>query len=88
MRAAEADIAGGCFSLCLLAAASAAALISASFIAASFFITAPGTGFDSLILALGLLAVSPEQVALSVLGAAALNLVIGVNHRPDRYHGF
>lgn len=45
-------------------------------------------GFDSVILALGLLVVSPAQVALSVLGAAALNLVIGVNHRPDRYHGF
>ncbi len=44
--------------------------------------------FDCVILALGLLAVSPEKVALSVLGAAALNLVIGVNHRPDRYHGF
>jgi len=44
--------------------------------------------FDSLILATGLLAVAPHQVLLSVLGAAALNLVIGVNHRPDRYHGF
>ena len=44
--------------------------------------------FDSLILAVGLLAVEPHQVMLSVLGAAALNLVIGVNHRPDRYHGF
>jgi len=27
-------------------------------------------------------------VALSIIGAAALNLVIAVNHRPDRYHGF
>jgi uncharacterized membrane-anchored protein YitT (DUF2179 family) len=44
--------------------------------------------FDSLILATGLLVVEPHQVMLSVLGAAALNLVIGVNHRPDRYHGF
>ncbi len=44
--------------------------------------------FDSLILATGLFAVEPHQVMLSVLGAAALNLVIGVNHRPDRYHGF
>ena len=45
-------------------------------------------GFDCLILSLGLLVVSPEQVALSIIGAAALNLVIAVNHRPDRYHGF
>jgi uncharacterized membrane-anchored protein YitT (DUF2179 family) len=42
---------------------------------------------DSLILAAGLLVVAPEQVALSVLGAGALNLVIAVNHRSDRYYG-
>ena len=29
----------------------------------------------------------PSQVALSVLAAAALNFVIAINHRPDRYHG-
>ena len=44
-------------------------------------------GFDCLILSLGLLAVSPDKVALSVLGAAALNFVIAVNHRPGRYFG-
>ena len=43
---------------------------------------------DVLILSLGLLVVSPSQVGLSILSAAALNLVIGINHRPDRYFGF
>jgi len=31
---------------------------------------------------------SPTLVALSVLGAVALNLVIAINHRPGRYSGF
>lgn len=31
---------------------------------------------------------SPALVALSVLGAVALNLVIAINHRPGRYSGF
>lgn len=43
---------------------------------------------DVLILSLGLLVISPSQVGLSILSAAALNLVIGINHRPDRYFGF
>ena len=43
---------------------------------------------DVIILSLGLLVVSPGQVGLSILSAAALNLVIGMNHRPDRYFGF
>lgn len=42
---------------------------------------------DALILGGSLLLVSPWLVALSVLGAAAVNLVIGVNHRPGRYFG-
>jgi uncharacterized membrane-anchored protein YitT (DUF2179 family) len=42
---------------------------------------------DCAILALALLFVAPDKVALSVLGAAALNLVIAINHRPDRYFG-
>lgn len=42
---------------------------------------------DCMILSLGLLVVSPGQVALSVLAAGALNLVIAVNHRPGRYFG-
>lgn len=43
---------------------------------------------DLLILSLGLLVISPGEVGLSILSAAALNLVIGINHRPDRYFGF
>ena len=43
---------------------------------------------DVFILSLGLLVISPGQVGLSILSAAALNLVIGINHRPDRYFGF
>ena len=42
---------------------------------------------DCVILALGLLVVSPLQVALSILAAGALNLVIAINHRPERYFG-
>lgn len=42
---------------------------------------------DCLILGSALTMVAPEKVALSVLGAVAVNLVIGVNHRPDRYFG-
>lgn len=43
---------------------------------------------DVCILSLGLLAVPPEKVLLSILSAMALNLVIGVNHRSGRYFGF
>ena len=43
---------------------------------------------DLLILSLGLLVINPGEVGLSILSAAALNLVIGINHRPDRYFGF
>ena len=42
---------------------------------------------DIAILALALCVLSPEKVALSILAAAALNLVIAINHRPDRYFG-
>lgn len=42
---------------------------------------------DCAILSLGLFAVSADKVVLSVLGAAALNFVIAVNHRPGRYFG-
>ncbi len=40
-----------------------------------------------MILSIGLFVLSADKVALSVLGAAALNFVIAVNHRPDRYFG-
>ncbi len=42
---------------------------------------------DCAILSLAFLVLSASEVALSVLGAAALNFVIAVNHRPDRYFG-
>jgi uncharacterized membrane-anchored protein YitT (DUF2179 family) len=41
--------------------------------------------FDSLILAAAFAVVEPWKALLSLLGAAALNMVIGVNHRSDRY---
>ena len=43
---------------------------------------------DVLILGLALLVLAPDKVLLSVLSAVALNFVIAVNHRPDRYFGF
>lgn len=43
---------------------------------------------DCGILALALLVVPLDKVLLSILSALALNLVIAVNHRPDRYFGF
>ncbi len=42
---------------------------------------------DALILGSALWLLPPGRVALSVLSAAALNFVIAINHRPDRYHG-
>jgi len=42
---------------------------------------------DVAILALALFVVPPEKVLLSILAAVALNLVIAINHRPDRYFG-
>lgn len=42
-------------------------------------------GIDALILLGGLWLLSPGQLALSVLGAVALNMVIAVNHRQGRY---
>ncbi|ATE59577.1 YitT family protein [Thauera sinica] len=42
---------------------------------------------DCAILGGALAFVAPGKVALSVLGALALNLVIMINHRPDRYFG-
>jgi uncharacterized membrane-anchored protein YitT (DUF2179 family) len=42
---------------------------------------------DVTILVASFFVVSPAAVALSVLGAVALNLVLAVNHRPGRYMG-
>ncbi|MDR3373826.1 MAG: YitT family protein [Ancalomicrobiaceae bacterium] len=44
-------------------------------------------GVDVVIVAAALLIMSPSAVALSVLGAVALNLVIAMNHLPGRYNG-
>lgn len=44
-------------------------------------------GADALVLLGGLLVLQPLQLLLSVLGAVALNFVIAVNHRTDRYFG-
>jgi uncharacterized membrane-anchored protein YitT (DUF2179 family) len=42
---------------------------------------------DSLIVVGSFLVVTPATLALSVLGAVALNAVLAVNHRPGRYLG-
>ena len=44
-------------------------------------------GVDSLVVLASLFVVSPRVIALSVVGALALNVVLAVNHRPDRYLG-
>ncbi len=44
-------------------------------------------GIDSGIVLAAFAIVSPEKVALSVLGAVALNLILAVNHKPGRYMG-
>lgn len=44
-------------------------------------------GADGVVLLGGLLVLPPWQLLLSVLGAVALNVVIAVNHRTDRYFG-
>jgi len=44
-------------------------------------------GVDTAILVASLFVVSPMTLALSVLGAIALNLVLAVNHKPGRYMG-
>ena len=42
---------------------------------------------DVLIVCAAFFVVSPERVALSVLGAIVLNMVLAINHRPGRYFG-
>jgi uncharacterized membrane-anchored protein YitT (DUF2179 family) len=44
-------------------------------------------GVDAAILVASFFVVAPTTVALSVLGAIALNFVIAVNHKPGRYMG-
>ncbi|MEG2155348.1 MAG: YitT family protein [Burkholderiaceae bacterium] len=43
--------------------------------------------FDVSIVAAAFAVVSPWRVAVSVLGAVALNFIIAVNHKPGRYLG-
>ncbi len=45
-------------------------------------------GVDCIIVMASFFVKSPAIVALSILGAIALNLVIAINHRPGRYTGF
>ena len=42
---------------------------------------------DALVVTASLLVVPPATVLLSVIGSVALNMVLAVNHRPDRYLG-
>ncbi len=42
---------------------------------------------DSLVVIASLFVVPPATILYSVIGAVALNLVLAVNHRPDRYLG-
>lgn len=44
-------------------------------------------GIDAMIVLAAVFVVPLEMVALSVLGAVALNLVLAINHRSDRYMG-
>ncbi|KRW69552.1 hypothetical protein AO741_18040 [Pseudomonas sp. TTU2014-105ASC] len=44
-------------------------------------------GIDSLIVLAAVFVVPADKVLLSVLGAVALNLVLAINHRADRYMG-
>ena len=43
--------------------------------------------FDVAIVVAAFAIVEPARVALSVLGAVALNLVVAINHKPGRYLG-
>ena len=42
-------------------------------------------GLDAAILLLSLFVVSPAIVAISLIGAFAMNLTLAINHRPGRY---
>lgn len=44
-------------------------------------------GFDVAIVLAAFAVVTPTLVAVSVLGAIALNFIIAVNHKPERYLG-
>ena len=44
-------------------------------------------GIDCAIVVAALAIVDPTSVAISVIGAVALNLVVAINHKPGRYLG-
>ncbi|MFZ1680775.1 MAG: YitT family protein [Rhizobiaceae bacterium] len=44
-------------------------------------------GVDLLVLALSIPVIGWKAALLSVVGAAALNIILGINHRPGRYVG-
>lgn len=44
-------------------------------------------GLDCVVIAVSLAVVPPLTVALSAVGAMLLGVVLGLNHRPDRYLG-
>lgn len=44
-------------------------------------------GFDAVLFALAFALLDPWLTALSLLGAIIVNLIVGVNHRADRYIG-
>jgi uncharacterized membrane-anchored protein YitT (DUF2179 family) len=44
-------------------------------------------GIDCAIVVAALAIVDPVSVAISVIGAVALNLVVAINHKPGRYLG-
>lgn len=44
--------------------------------------------FDACVVAISFVSVAPLMVLLSICGAGLLNLVIVLNHRPDRYIGY
>ncbi|MFC5990079.1 YitT family protein [Limoniibacter endophyticus] len=45
-------------------------------------------GLDLAILVASLFVLSPEGILLSIIGATILNVILAVNHKPGRYHGF
>jgi uncharacterized membrane-anchored protein YitT (DUF2179 family) len=43
---------------------------------------------DLAILGAALFVLTPDNLLLSILGATVVNVIIGMNHKPGRYHGF
>ncbi|MEM9755074.1 MAG: YitT family protein [Pseudomonadota bacterium] len=44
-------------------------------------------GFDAVLFAVAFFALDPLLIAMSLAGAAVVNLIVAVNHRKDRYVG-